>query len=138
MRWLRFSVPALALSGAVIAAACSSDNGTNSTQQPIPPAGTYAITSITQSGVSLDTPLVSGQFILSAPNKYKVRILVTVPSPDSIVDSGTYNFSPPNNVTLNSTTAGAALAGTYSYDSTSGVLQVVVPSQSLKLNAKKQ
>ena len=137
MRWLRLSIPALATAGA-IAAACSSDS--TAPQQPVPPGGTYAIISLTQSGISLDTPLVSGTFVISGSpqNKYNVRILITVPSPDSIVDSGTYSFTPPNNVTLNSSAGGAALAGTYTYNSSSGALQVKVPSQSLTLNAQKQ
>ncbi|HTR20688.1 MAG TPA: hypothetical protein VMH88_07530 [Gemmatimonadales bacterium] len=137
MRWIRLAVPTLIVASAVVAAACSSDNGTGP-NQPVPGSGTYAIISLTQSGTSVDTPFVSGDFTLSNPNKYKVRILLTVPTPDSIVDSGTYAFATPNKVTLNSATAGVALAGTYTYNSTSGALSVVIPAENLTLNAQKQ
>lgn len=137
MRWIRLAVPTLVLGGAVAAAACSSDNATGA-NQPIPPAGVYAIISLTQSGTSLDTPLVSGQFTLSAPNKYNVRILVSVPTPDSTLDSGTYSFATPDKVTLNSAAAGVALAGTYTYNATSGALSVKIPAENLTLNAQKQ
>lgn len=131
MRIARLGTPylvGLLMFAGIAATGCGSDNtGPSSTP---PPAGTYSLASIQNPpNPTLTPPIATGILVLGATT---YNVTIDVQGQAEVQDQGTYTISGSTWTQTSTTNAGVQSSGTYSYNSTTGVLSVDVTTAGVR------